>query len=71
VCWRWIEAQTNGHLQEENFAKGCNQVVIAVQEKGWMDTEGMKLWIDKFGVYGAVDWSDEEACLFLTRLKLT
>ena len=22
-------------------------VVIAAQEKGWMDTEGMKLWIDK------------------------
>ena len=26
-------------------------VVIAAQEKGWMDTEGMKLWIDKRCVY--------------------
>ena len=37
-------------------------VVIAAQEKGWMDTEGMKTWVQKVCMHDALAWGDEGAC---------
>ena len=49
VCWRQIEVETNGAIQEKTLPKVANKhgVVIAPQEKGWMVTEGMKTWVQK------------------------
>ena len=36
-------------------------VVITAQEKCWMDTEGMKTWVQKVWHARRVAWGDEEA----------
>ena len=46
-----------------------HRVVIAAQEKGWMDGEGMKTWIEKVWRSRRGGLGGEGACLFVTRLK--
>ena len=42
---RWYKAEVHDNLQREDHALGCPGVLVHVHEKGWMDENGMQLWI--------------------------
>ena len=44
-------------------------VVVSAQEKGWMNSDQMKVWIEK--AWRSGDWGEGEASLFMTHSKLT
>ena len=46
---RWFQAETAGHFKRKTMPKIANKhgVVVAVQEKGWMDGDIMKVWIER------------------------
>ena len=60
-------------FKRKTLPKKNNQhgVVVSAQEKGWIDTDQMKIWIEKYGVRDSVAWGGGEAYLFMTCLRLT